>query len=174
MARSGDDGFDQRLDRWVEAGRQLVDGVSGARPGSRQGGRGSQRRSGARLNPGELGRWVENKLEWLLDDEGADDWREPWQQPLSQQPQARGSRRQPLQAISRRGPRPSNAPPAASGGDDWPDDASFSVPRWQRQAPLQQARDQQDPGAAMVQPDDQQPRGRNAADRPLPRSSRRR
>lgn len=116
MARSGDEGIEQRLDRWVEAGRQFVDGVSGARPGSRGSARGSLRRSGSRLNPGELGRWVENKLEWLLDEEPDDDWREPWQprssvqqpqpQPQPQTPFQARSRRRRLEAVSRRTSRP--------------------------------------------------------------------
>ncbi|MBM5828066.1 MAG: hypothetical protein FJ050_08465, partial [Cyanobacteria bacterium M_surface_7_m2_040] len=79
MERSGDEGLEQRLDRWVEAGRQFVDGVSGARPGSRSPARSSSRRPSARLNPAELGRWVETKLDWLLEDDASDDWREPWQ-----------------------------------------------------------------------------------------------
>ena len=132
--------FEQRLDQWVSAGRQLVDGVSGARPGTRAGGRSS----GLKLD--HLGRWVEDKLDWLLeDDEG---WRESWeQQPpqpraqvrseLQSQPSTpRRSRRQPLQAISRRGlqavvpPSASAAPPADA--QDWPADESFALNRWQR------------------------------------------
>lgn len=182
MARSGDDGFDQRLDRWVEAGRQLVDGVAGARPGSRSGSRAGQRRSASRLNPGELGRWVEDKLEWLLDDEGGDDWREPWQQQRSPAAPSRGGRRRPLEAISRRAGRssglaapattastmPNRPMPAPADGDAWPADDDFSVPRWQRQ-----------PGRAAAASDadarpDPSPRSAAAADRPLPRSSRRR
>lgn len=155
MARSGDDRLEQRLDRWVEAGRQFVDGVSGARPGSRS----APRRGAPRLNPGELGRWVENKLEWLLDDEADDDWREPWQQRMA------GPRRR-LEARSRRplaGPEAAPAPVSDEQAQDWPDDALFSVPRWQRQQPpaAQPGSQQQAPGA---------PR----QDRPLPRSSRRR
>ena len=174
MARSGDEGFDQRLDRWVEAGRQFVDGVSGARPGSRGGARSSSRRGNTRLNPGELGRWVENKLEWLLEDEGGDDWREPWQttppqvQPQDQprvQPQSR-SRRRPLEAISRRGRR-TDVSADGRADDAWPDDESFSVPRWQRQA----TRTPADPLEGRA---GEAPRGRLNGERPLPRSTRRR
>jgi len=161
MARSGDDRFEQRLDRWVEAGRQFVDGVSGARPGSRN----ATRRGGARLNPGELGRWVENKLEWLLDEEPDDDWREPWQQSrLRAQPRSASPKR-PLEAMSRRPPRPLEGDQDLQ---DWPSDELFTVPRWQRQqpAPRQPSQQQSEP------PDSQA--NRNLDGRPLPRSSRRR
>ena len=59
--------MERRLDTWLETGRQLVDGVSGRRPG--------QRRTSLDLD--SMGRWVGEKVEWLLDDD--DDWREPWQ-----------------------------------------------------------------------------------------------
>ncbi|SBO43837.1 OmpA/MotB [Cyanobium sp. NIES-981] len=101
------------LDRWVSAGRQLVDGVSGARPGSRaSGGRGAG--GLPRLN--DLGRWVEGKLDWILDDE--DDWRESWEEPPARAergptrrsdpaaaaaPSPSPSPRRPLEARSRRG-----------------------------------------------------------------------
>ena len=71
--------FEQRLDQWMTAGRQLVDGVAGARPGSRPSARGTGPAAGPRLRPGDLGRWVENKIDWLLEDD--DGWREPWQEP---------------------------------------------------------------------------------------------
>ena len=99
---------EQGLDRLVSAGRQLMDGVSGARPGARRTGR-----SGVRPRLGELGRWVEDRLEWILEDE--DDWREPWQEPPPgprpsarlqprPEPPAGGARpRRPLEAVSRRG-----------------------------------------------------------------------
>lgn len=63
-------------------------------------------------------------------------------------------RRRPLEAISRRG---LPAPPD-DWDDDWPDDASFSLNRWQR------------PEAAELPP---APPPREGG-RPLPRSSRRR
>ena len=85
------------------------------------------------------------------------------------------SRKQPLQAISRRSrqrsmpaaasqPPPTAAPFVAdsSAPDDWPDDDLFQVQRWQRD-PAQRSSPQGDP-------QDQPPSPR----RGLPRSSRRR
>lgn len=117
--------FEQRLDQLVSAGRQLVDGVSGARPGSRPAGRSN----GLKLD--HLGRWVEDKLDWLLEDD--DGWRESWDQtpPASAsatQPQRR-SRRQPLSAISRR----TRALAAPASDQEWPDDDNFSLNRWRRE-----------------------------------------
>ena len=153
--RRGPDPLEQGFDRLVSAGRQLVDGVSGARPGSRTAPRGAQP-GGEDRRPGldRLGRWVEDKLDWILDED--EDWREPWQEP-AQRPEPAG--RRPLEAISRRG-RP------AEGGaaqEDWPDDASFSIPRWQRQPAV--------PQPLAVEVPDPQP---SATGRPLPRSTRRR
>lgn len=102
--------LEQRLDRWMEAGRQLVEGVSGGRPGSRPAGRRPEGRPIARRGIDGLGRWVEERLDWLIDD--GDDWREPWQEgevnprpaapPAFAGPAPRSSRR-PLEARSRRG-----------------------------------------------------------------------
>ena len=165
-----------RLDRWVSAGRQLVDGVSGARPGSRS-------RSGSRLRLDDLGRWVEDKLDWLLEED--EDWREPWQeQPLAARPavtaEQRRARREPLQAISRRSvgvasgsvqpagwpansPANSSAPSQANDPGEWPDDDSFSVSRWRREPePSREPR----PPQPLSQP--------QQAGRSLPRSTRRR
>lgn len=174
--RRGPDPLEQGLDRLVNAGRQLVDGVSGARPGSRSGQRPMGRPGPApgRSRLGDLGRWVEDRLDWILEDE--DDWREPWQDPRPQRaertgrpesrpPAASPARRRPLEAISRRGDR------RLAAAADWPDDTSFSRPRWQRPP--------SDSGRA---PDLSGEAAREAAEaarareggRPLPRSSRRR
>ena len=115
------------LDRLVSAGRQLVDGVSGARPGSRNGNRGQGRRLAG------LGRWVENKLDWILEDEA--DWREPWQE-TRPEPISQGRPRRRLDAISRRSTEPPRGQPQQEGGPgEWPDDDAFAVPHWQRQQP---------------------------------------
>ncbi|MFM7636069.1 MAG: hypothetical protein ACKO7Z_10960 [Cyanobacteriota bacterium] len=179
--RRGPDPLEQGLDRLVSAGKQLVDGVAGARLGSRPAGsrplpRGGTRRGGSRLRLDELGRWVEDKLDWILDDE--DEWREPWQDQVNPAAAAAGQplpRRQPLEAISRRtSPRPAapTSPAALASSGDWPDDASFSVPRWQR--PAQPQRPPGRPGEAIASPEAPPPSENRPDGRPLPRSSRRR
>lgn len=161
------DPLDQRLDQWVETGRQFVDGVSGRRPG--------QRRGSVALD--SVGRWVGEKVEWLLEDD--DDWREPWQDidrssvspPARSQSRSvdRSQVRRPLDAISRRG-RPVSSQQPASGMDvrpddndqSWPEDDSFRVQRWERSR-AESGEPQAGPG-----------RSRPSARRSLPRSSRRR
>jgi hypothetical protein len=174
--RGGSDPLDQRVDRWVTAGRQFVEGVAGSRPGARPAGRGTERRPQLRPRIDELGRWVEGRLDWLLDD--GDDWREPWQEgdrgaPVApvEPPAPDRSRRPMLEAVSRRGRSgapPSPASPTASApapgngaadDGDWPDDASFTLPRWQRPE-----------GSGEPEPPYTPP----ATGRPLPRSNRRR
>ena len=218
--------LEQRLDRWMSTGRQLVEGVSGGRPGARQGSRRSEGRPGSRGGAGGLGRWVENRLDWLLDD--SDDWPEPWQEGerrrseppapagdvLPQERERTGGRggggrderprRQPLQAVSRRGSMaaawsvetaterdfgaeqnrirsgaaadPGRTDSGSGAAQDWPDDEVFSVPRWQRpSAPLRR------PDPLQEELTQRSSRERDAdgeppsgAARPLPRSSRRR
>lgn len=185
--RRGPDPLEQGLDRLVSAGRQFVDGVSGARPGSRPPARGAARRHASLPRLDDLGRWVEDKLDWILEDE--DDWREPWQeQPsvsssprtsLAARPLANAARtpepqrrRRPLEAISRRvlSAAVSAAPESVEG--DWPEDDTFTVPRWQR--PAQPERVPLEPGAAIA-PIERYPSERvESIGRPLPRSTRRR
>lgn len=179
-SRSTRRALDDRLGTWVNRGRELVDGVSGARPGSRVPNRGVERGSGGRGGLEGLGRWVEGRLDWLLDDR--EDWREPWQEgdrPPTRRwedaPPASGRSRAPLEAISRRGsgaraPEPPPATPiaeasgSAGGDEDWPDAEAFNVSRWRREAPA--PRQAVNP---LADPPTPQPPGR-----PLPRSTRRR
>lgn len=140
------------LDRLVSAGRQLVDGVSGARPGARSRNRGEGRRLDG------LGRWVENKLDWILEDE--DDWREPWQETRPELVSQDRPRRR-LDAISRRSAAPPQGQPRQEREpEEWPEDDAFALPRWQRQ-----------PSSA---PQSQPPSQPQLTGRAMPRSSRRR
>lgn len=226
-----------RLDRWMLAGRQIVEGVSGTRPGSRPTGRPNPLRGARRPTLEGLGRWVEDRIDWLTEDE--DDWPEPWQQ-VSRRPAVTGSpagpgpagcpsgvpgpgtrftgssdwvpvssgspapapptpsqrpptrsRRQPLEAISRRGrsgagslapeavrPGEGSSRSADAGGEEWPEEDTFTVQRWQRpdrpsgasgrdaSGLAAEAAQQRRPG-----PDPGEPR---RSGRALPRSTRRR
>ena len=162
------------LDRLVSAGRQLVDGVSGARPGARPGSRSGNRGEGRRpAGPAGmprldgLGRWVENKLDWILEDE--DDWREPWQE-ARPQPSSQARPRRRLDAISRRSAAPPQGQPRQEREpqqrepEDWPEDDAFALPRWQRQPST----------APQSQPQSQPPSQSQLAGRAMPRSTRRR
>ena len=162
-----EDRRDRPLDTWIETGRQFVDGVSGRRPG--------QRRSGFDLD--SVGRWVGDKVEWLFEED--DNWREPWQESSRV---SRGGKR-PLDAISRRqqrrivSPQPPSEPPPRSpeplaqevqsptaSMEDWPEDDSFRIDRWQRPRDGGRQADGSCVGAP-IEP---------SARRSLPRSSRRR
>ena len=223
--RGAPEPLEQRLDRWVSRGRELVDGVAGARPGSRMAqsgtlgaGLGHRGLGAGGLNPARLGRWVEERFDWLLDDDGEDDWREPWQEPAREirrrpagpaavgspdarrperpsdpwaasppvspsprrsDPQPRravASERRSLEAVSRRpsqiGTIPSPPQPpsgsvetAIDGAESWPDDASFTLQRWQRTP--------RPPGPEPLASEPPEPPDA-AAGRRLPRSTRRR
>lgn len=189
--RRPEPGLEKRLDQWMTAGRQLVDGVAGARPGGRGAAREDGSRLSGRLRPGDLGRWVENRLDWLLEDD--DGWREPWQErtprstparpaagppprtdraePTDRTPQPPSGRRQPLEAISRRtaplltgaaSPAQPRPQPQPQAQEEWPDDTSFSVNRWRRGP------------AADGQPAPLERQQPPTAARAVPRSSRRR
>ena len=170
------DPLDRRLDRWLDTGRQLVDGVSGTRPGRRS----TDRLDGAsRLDA--VGRWVGDRIDWLLDEE--DDWREESERPQGLQPSGPARvntpaiaerstpsrRKRPLQAQSRRQPvlppQTASAPPALPSDQDdvWPEDDSFRVERWKRS----ESRDRVADFTSSSMP-------RSPSRRPLPRSSRRR
>ena len=167
----GAEPLESRFDQWIETGRQLVDGVSGTRPGRRGGGRSQV---GSRLDA--VGRWVGDRVDWLRDEE--DDWSERLSAP--EPPAAvrsRSSGKRPLEAMSRR--QPLLMPPADSGSlphenpvqEDWPDDEDFRIYRWQRSGrPSTSASN----SASEPAPSAPIPEGRTSLRRSLPRSSRRR
>ncbi len=123
--------FDRGLDQFIATGRQFVDGVSGARPGQRKNGNLSRFSAGSIER---VGRWVGDKVEWLLEDE--DDWVESWQ---SSDVQQTSRNKKPLKAISRRGSNSSKRKELSISSledkcveEEWPDESSFRLNRWQR------------------------------------------
>ncbi|QNJ07345.1 viral RNA helicase/ superfamily I [Synechococcus sp. MEDNS5] len=156
----GAEPLDSRFDQWIETGRQLVDGVSGTRPGRRGGGR---PQVGSRLDA--VGRWVGDRVDWLLDED--DDWSEGVSAPEpSEAARPRPSGKRPLDAMSRRQPLlmpPTETSPLPSeepAQGDWPDDEDFRVERWRR--------------SESTSPPAPIPESRASVRRSFPRSSRRR
>ena len=120
--------LDRRVDKWIETGRQLVDGVAGTRPGIRRNNN-STRPSDSSLE--KVGRWVGDKLDWFLEEE--DGWLEPWQ---AESKMSSSGEKRPLDAISRRVLKESPLPDKDSQVNDneeaWPEDSSFRVDKWKR------------------------------------------
>jgi len=120
------------MDQWLETGRQFVDGVAGNRPGLRTKGRKRQSTNNANLD--SVGRWVGDKIDWLLEEE--DDWLEPWQE---KNVCITDGKKQPLEAISRRtkqtnSKQPNNSENRNNLKDQWPDEETFKIDRWKRQS----------------------------------------
>tara|TARA_Y100001970_G_scaffold290757_1_gene425620 strand:- start:15 stop:572 length:558 start_codon:yes stop_codon:yes gene_type:complete len=134
--------FDRKLDRFVQTGRQLIDGVSGARPGQRQ------RNYIANLQGkgvSNVGRWVSDKIDWLFEEE-----QEEWERTSSRfktNSVSKNSdldystndiqRKRPLDAISLRIAKKDfiETQDKELGNhdiDDWDQDNVFKVNKWER------------------------------------------
>ncbi len=157
--------LERRMDKWVETGRQFVDGVSGNRPGQR-------RKENNRSGLTDMGRWVEDKIDWFFEEEEEEeDWLNTHRVSQMKIEDKVSTTKRPLTAISLRVPKAITASSSenklSNSNSEWPDDSSFRVDRWERD------RDQSQ----------QINRTTNFSDlsnekmlnrRPLPRSSRRR
>tara|TARA_B100000212_G_scaffold337325_1_gene311970 strand:+ start:78 stop:641 length:564 start_codon:yes stop_codon:yes gene_type:complete len=139
--------FDKKVDQFIEVGRQFVDGVSGARPGSRKS---TNLKDFSRKNIRNVGKWVNAKMENFLDDDYEDDWEDEkriskndvFQSHIYEdrdlQSYTPSTSKRPLEAISLREPqkrlkelkRLSYADDPSS--QDWPIDSDFQVQKWQR------------------------------------------
>ena len=154
--------LDRRVDKWIETGRQVVDGVAGNRPGMRRAAN-SLRSSGSSFR--KVGRWVGDKIDWFLEEE--DSWLEPWQ---SESQVSYSGNKRPLEAISLRGSKstsPSSEDVHESINDDsWPDESSFRVQRWERSSEKENIDSSRSPISRRD--------SRSSERRPLPRSSRKR
>ncbi len=157
------DPLDRRLDKWIETGKQFVDGVAGTRPGKRRSFQ-QERRGPSRLE--NVGRWMGDKLDWILEDE--DGWLEPWESEISS---ISKTAKRPLDAISRRVPNnllkeEAQIDKGLPAQDEWPQESSFRVDRWQRSESVKDVEKQN--------PSEMQAKKLPSNQRPLPRSSRRR
>tara|TARA_B100001113_G_scaffold65837_1_gene50627 strand:- start:318 stop:788 length:471 start_codon:yes stop_codon:yes gene_type:complete len=121
------------MDKWIQTGKQVVDGVAGNRPGQRRSSGWQDQTTGANFE--KVGRWMEEKIDWFFEDE--DDWLdnedsddEPLQETIV-------NTKKPLRAISLRAPKA--LPPQIDETrnnlqkiDEWPDEQSFQLNRWER------------------------------------------
>ena len=124
--------LDRRVDKWIQTGKQVVDGVAGNRPGQRSVGWQDKETS---ANLEKVGRWVEEKIDWFFDDD--EDWLENEDLDYESPPEIVSNIKKPLTAISLRVPRA--LPPQIDATrnnsdelDEWPDDQSFKLNKWQR------------------------------------------
>ncbi len=124
--------LDRRMDKWIQTGKQVVDGVAGNRPGQRRGGWQDKETS---ANFAKVGRWMEDKIDWFFEDD--DDWLD--NEYLDDEPrqESTNTTKRPLSAISLRAPKA--LPPQLEGRrnssdelDEWPDDQSFKLNNWKR------------------------------------------
>tara|TARA_Y100000589_G_scaffold124321_1_gene118558 strand:- start:116 stop:664 length:549 start_codon:yes stop_codon:yes gene_type:complete len=132
--------LDRKVDQFLEAGRQFVDGVSGTRPGSRRRG-GFDRIS--RANVKDVGRWVSDKVDSIFDDDEFEDWDDDNTEQFKYFSRAKDTElkkensmyKRPLQARSLRElnkPIADESSKLLSAGNDWPEESDFKVNKWHR------------------------------------------
>ena len=143
--RSDGVNFDQRFEQFFEAGRQIADGFSGARPGTRkrQGFRDFSRR-----NVRNVGDWVTNKMDSFFEDD-FEEWNnddididEKEFKSFSRGPDAQedfsSQGKRPLEAISLRlkdnivEQQRRLAPSKDDYNQEWQEDSFFQTNKWKR------------------------------------------
>tara|TARA_B100000579_G_C22056940_1_gene499674 strand:+ start:54 stop:518 length:465 start_codon:yes stop_codon:yes gene_type:complete len=129
------------MDKWIQTGKQVVDGVAGNRPGQRRSGL-QDKTTGANFE--RVGRWMEEKIDWFFED---DEWLDNKDLDDDSLKENTINTKRPLGAISLRAPKA--LPPAivenrnnSNSKDEWPDDQSFKVNRWARKNDLIQENEQ--------------------------------
>ena len=157
--------LDRRMDNWIQTGKQVVDGVAGNRPGQKRGG--WQERSTSK-NLEKVGRWMEEKIDWFFEDE--DDWLENNDLDDEQPQEISINTKRPLGAISLRAPKalPSRTQENRNdldALDEWPDDQTFKLNKWERKENLTKQHYQDLKESSPVE--------RSTRKRNIPRSSRR-
>ncbi len=159
------DRLNRRMDQWISTGKQVVDGVAGNRPGQNRG-RWQDKTTGPNFK--KVGRWMEEKIDWFFEDD--DDWLE--NEDLDDDPLQESiiNKKKPLGAISLRAPKA--LPPGidkkrnySNDIDEWPDDQSFKLNKWERTDNLIKENEKNLNDSFQ---DERSPRRRN-----IPRSSRR-
>tara|TARA_B100000579_G_scaffold304214_1_gene254047 strand:+ start:627 stop:1076 length:450 start_codon:yes stop_codon:yes gene_type:complete len=126
------DSLDRRMDKWIETGKQVVDGVAGNRPGLK---RDRWQNKTTAPNFEKVGRWMEEKIDWFFEDD--EDWLDNEELDDESFQESVINIKRPLAAISLRAPkalppRDDNKRHNSNEMDEWPDDESFKLNKWER------------------------------------------
>ena len=143
--RSDGVNFDTRFEQLFEAGRQIADGVSGARPGSRKR---SSLRDFSRKNVRNIGNWVTDKMDSFLEDD-YEEWSnesldadenqfKSFRRSINYEENVSFQGKRPLEAISLRSKdqridqQKKIAPSMDNSNQDWEGDSFFQTKKWKR------------------------------------------
>ena len=143
--RSDGVNFDQRFEQIFEAGRQIADGFSGTRPGTRKR---QSFKDFSRRNVRNVGNWVTDKMDSFFEDD-FEEWSnndididEKEYKSFSRGPNAEEDfsyqKKRPLQAISLRlqddivEQQKRLTPSKDDSNQDWEEDSFFQTNKWQR------------------------------------------
>ena len=158
--RSDGGNFDKRFEQFFEAGRQIADGFSGTRPGTRKK---SSIRDFSRRNIRNVGNWVTDKMdsffeddyeEWTNDNISMDENEfKSFRRSIDDDEDCSSKGKRPLEAISLRikdnivEQQKRLVPSKDNLNQDWEDDSFFQTNKWKRsssskdKSPLDQTTD---------------------------------
>ena len=137
--------FDQRFEQIFEAGRQIADGFSGTRPGTRKR---QSFRDFSRRKVRNVGDWVTDKMDSFLEDD-YEEWSnesfeadenqfKSFRRSINYEENASSQGKRPLEAISLRSKdkivaqQKRLAPANNSSNQEWEDDSFYQINKWQR------------------------------------------
>jgi len=139
--------FDKKFEKFFEAGRQIADGFSGARPGTRKR---SSFRDFSRRNVKNVSNWVTDKVDSFFDDDYEEWTNDDFDADVKEFKTFRRSididseedcsslGKKPLEAISLRlkdniAEEQKKLPPSSDNSDkDWEEDSFFQTNKWKR------------------------------------------
>tara|TARA_Y100001933_G_scaffold9667_1_gene8638 strand:- start:66 stop:626 length:561 start_codon:yes stop_codon:yes gene_type:complete len=142
--RSGGLNFDKRFDQFFEAGRQIADGFSGTRPGTR---RNSSLRDFSRRNVRNVSNWVTDKMdsffeddfeEWSNDDDIDTKEFKSFKRSGDAEEDFLDKGKRPLEAISLRSrdklidQQKKLVPSKDYSDEDWEEDSFYQINQWHR------------------------------------------
>tara|TARA_B100000212_G_scaffold36724_1_gene23722 strand:+ start:771 stop:1331 length:561 start_codon:yes stop_codon:yes gene_type:complete len=137
--------FDKRFEQVFEAGRQIADGFSGARPGARKR---SSFRDFSRRNVRKVGNWVTEQMDSLFEDDYEESTNydfntdenefKSFRRSIDSEEVFSSPGRRPLEAISLRSKdnieeqQKKLAPSNDNSNQDWEEDSFYQINKWKR------------------------------------------